>query len=170
MTGTEATARTGAWPGRLGTRGLTVQAAVLCGLLLVQFFLGMITNLFVTIPDTHPGTGTNDFFAGAPAALGWAVASGPAWLAAHAALGMALAAASLVFIVNAVRSRDRMWIWLSVTGAMLLIGAGFNGASFLVFHHDFSSLIMSGLFALSLGAYLAGIFFAARRAMTGSER
>ncbi len=170
MTGTEATVRAGSGQARPSVRGLTAQAAVLCGLLLVQFFLGMITNLFVTIPDNHPGTGTNNFFAGAPAALSWAVASGPAWLAAHAALGMALAAASLIFIVNAVRSRDRMWIWLSVVGALLLIGAGFNGASFLVFNHDFSSLIMSGLFALSLGAYLAGIFFAARRAMTGSRR
>jgi hypothetical protein len=152
---------------RPSTRSLTTQAALLCALLIVQFFAGMITNLYVTIPDSHPGAGASNFFSGASAALGWAVASGPAWLAVHASLGMALAAASLLFIVNAVRSRDRMWIWLSVAGALLIIGAGFNGASFLVFNHDFSSLIMSGLFALSLGSYLAGIFFVSRRAMTG---
>ena len=149
-----------------GSRRLTGQAAILCGLLLIQFFLGMITDLFVTIPDKHPGTGTNDFFAGAPRAVAWAVSSGSAWLAAHAALGLALALASIAFIVAAVRSRDRMWIWLSVVGCLLVIGAGFNGASFLVFNHDFSSLIMAGLFALSLGAYIAGIYIASRRTGT----
>lgn len=167
MTGAGTSVRPGIGRARPSTRSLTTQAAVLCGLLIVQFFVGMITNLYVTIPASHPGTGTNDFFAGAPAALGWAVASGPAWLAVHAALGMALAAASLAFIVNAVRSHDRLWIWLSVAGSLLLIGAGFNGASFLVFNHDFSSLIMSGLFALSLVSYLAGILFASRRTLTG---
>jgi len=41
---------------------------------------------------------------------------------------------------------------------------------FLVFNHDFSSLIMSGLFALSLGSYLAGIFLASRRVTTDRQR
>ena len=167
VTGAGTSVRTGISQARPGGRSLTTQAALLCGLLIVQFFAGMITNLYVTIPANHPGAGTNNFFTGAPAALGWAVPSGPAWLAVQAALGMALAAASLAFIVNAVRSRERMWIWLSVAGALLLIGAGFNGASFLVFGHDFSSLIMSGLFALSLGSYLAAIYLASRRVTTG---
>ncbi len=145
-------------------RRLTGLAAIICVLLLVQFFAGMITNLYVTIPGSHPGAGSSDFFAGAAAALGWAVGSGPAWLAIHAALGMALAAGSLALIVVAYRARDWLWTWLSFAGSMLIIGAGFNGASFLVFGHDFSSLIMAGLFALSLGCYLAGIYLTARRA------
>lgn len=142
---------------------LTRQAMILSVLLIVQFFVGMITNLYVTIPASHPGAGSNDFFAGAPQAVGWAVSSAPLWLAVHASLGLALALASIGFIVTAVRSGDRLWIWLSIVGCLLLIGAGFNGASFLVFGHDFSSLIMSGLFALTLAAYLAGIYAAARR-------
>jgi ABC-type Na+ efflux pump permease subunit len=133
-------------------------------LLLVQFFLGMITNLYVTIPDKHPGAGSSDFFSGAPHAIGWAITSGLTWLAMHVTLGLALAVISIVFIVDAIRSHDKVWIWLSVAGSLLLIGAGFNGASFLVFNHDFSSLIMAGLFALSLGCYLAGIYVASRRA------
>jgi len=147
-----------------GRRRLNGLAALLCLLLLVQFFLGMITNLYVTIPGSHPGAGDRDFFAGAPAAIGWAVGSGPAWLAVHAALGMALAAGSLGFIVVAFRARDWMWTRLSFAASMQIIGAGFNGASFLVFGHDFSSLIMAGLFASSLGCYLAGIYFGSRRA------
>ena len=146
---------------------ITVQAMILCVLLLVQFFVGMITNLYVSIPADHPGSHTRDFFSGAGHSVAWAVSSGPAWLAVHASLGLALAVASIAFIVSAVRTRDRLWIWLSVAGSLLLIGAGFNGASFLAFGHDFSSLIMSGLFALTLGCYLVGIYIAARRTATG---
>ena len=140
------------------------QAMILSALLLVQFFIGMITNLYVTIPSSHPGAGAKNFASGVPAALSWAVGDGAPWLAAHAALGMALAFFSILFIVTAVRAKDRMWIWISVIAALLLIGAGFNGASFVMYGHDFSSLIMAGLFALSLGTYLTGIFCASRRA------
>lgn len=143
---------------------------ILCVLLIAQFFFGMITNLYVTIPAGHPGSNAKDFFAGTARSVAWAVSSGPAWLAVHAALGLALAVASIAFIVSATRSRNRLWIWLSVAGCLLMIGAGFNGASFLVFGHDFSSLIMSGLFALTLGCYLAGIYVAARRTAAGSGR
>jgi len=160
-TRTTVPARTRARP---SNRRLTTWAATLCGLLLVQFFLGMITNLYVNIPDKHPGAGSSDFFSGAPKAIGWAITSGLPALALHVSLGLALAVISIVFIIDAARSRDRLWIWLSVAGSLLLIGAGFNGASFLVFNHDFSSLIMAGLFALSLGCYLAGIYVASRRA------
>lgn len=163
MTGARRAAPAGVSRVRTSSRRLTGPAVILCGLLLVQFFVGMITNLYVTIPDSHPGAHASDFFSGVPDAIGWAIGSGPAWLAMHAALGLALAVASLAFIVSAFRTRDWTWFWLSFAGSMLLIGAGFNGASFLVFGHDFSSLIMSGLFALSLGCYLAGIYISARR-------
>jgi hypothetical protein len=164
VTGARTPVPTSARPVRASSRRLTGPALIISGLLLVQFFVGMITNLYVTIPDSHPGAHASDFFSGAPDAIGWAIGSGPAWLAVHAALGLALAVTSLAFIVSAFRTRDWTWFWLSFAGSMLLIGAGFNGASFLVFGHDFSSLIMAGLFALSLGCYLTGIYISARRA------
>jgi hypothetical protein len=42
----------------------------------------------------------------------------------------------------------------AVLGASFIIGAGFNGASFLDFNHNISSLIMSLLFALATLAYV----------------
>lgn len=149
---------------------LTGQAMILAGLLIVQFFLGMITNLYVTIPASHPGAGDRNFFGGAAHSVAWAVSSGPFWLTMHASLGLALAVASILFIVTAARSGDGLWLGLSIAGCLLLIGAGFNGASFLVFGHNFSSLIMSGLFALTLATYLAGIYIAARRAPAAGSR
>jgi hypothetical protein len=55
-------------------------------------------------------------------------------------------------------------------GALAIIGAGFNGISFLNYGHAFSSMIMAGLWALALACYLTGAILASRRvqAMTGA--
>jgi hypothetical protein len=39
---------------------------------------------------------------------------------------------------------------VGVLGAVAVLGAGFNGASFLDFNEDFSSMIMVSLFAIAL--------------------
>lgn len=49
-----------------------------------------------------------------------------------------------------------------MAGALFLIGAGYNGASFLVYRRGFSSLIMAGLFGLSLGSYVTGLYLDGR--------
>ena len=48
-------------------------------------------------------------------------------------------------------------------GALAIVGAGFNGVSFLDYGHAFSSMIMAGLWALALACYLAGAILAARQ-------
>ena len=131
-------------------------------LLIVQFFAGMITNLYVTIPAHHPGSNAHNYFTGATDSMGWALSSGGIWLAVHAALGLALGLLALHLIMQAVLSHQRRWIWASVAGAVFLIGAGFNGASFLVFGMNYSSLLMAGLFGLSLASYLTGLYLDAR--------
>jgi hypothetical protein len=87
------------------------------------------------------------------------VASGPGWAAAHAAFGLALAVAAIAAVVLALagaRARDRVAVSLSVAGALAVIGAAFNGVSFVNYGHAFSSMIMAGLWALALACYLAG--------------
>jgi hypothetical protein len=51
---------------------------------------------------------------------------------------------------------------MSVLGALAILGAGFNGASFVDYGQNFSSMIMAGLWALALACYIAGVFLAAR--------
>jgi hypothetical protein len=48
------------------------------------------------------------------------------------------------------RQDGRLALGLSVLGALAIVGAGFNGVSFLNYGHAFSSLIMAGLWALAL--------------------
>jgi hypothetical protein len=143
-------------------RQLTVNLAA-CVLLVVQYLLGMVVNLYVTLPGRHPGAGASDYLSGAAAGLAWLITDGPAWAAAHAALGMALAALALAAIAFAWRGGSTADKVTSVVGALAIIGAGFNGASFVNYGHDFSSLIMAGLWALALACYLTGAILAVGR-------
>jgi hypothetical protein len=141
-----------------------------CALLLIQYLLGMVVNVYVILPSRHPGAGAGDYFSGAAAGLAWVVADGPAWAAAHAALGMALAAAALAAAALAWRRGGTGGRAASIAGALAIIGAGFNGASFVNYGHAFSSMIMAGLWALALACYLAGAILAYRPQSTASAK
>ncbi len=150
-------------PGRARRAGrLMVVNLTACALLLIQYLLGMAVNLYVTLPGRHPGAGARNYFTGAVSGLAWVIAHGPGWAAAHAAFGLALAAAALASIALARGQGSRAITGTSVLGALAVVGAGFNGASFLNYGHAFSSMIMAGLWALALACYLTGIFLAAR--------
>jgi len=143
------------------TRQVTINLTA-CALLLVQYLLGMVVNFYVALPGHHPGAGASDYFSGAAVGLAWLISNGPAWASAHAGLGMALAALALAAIVLAWRRSSTAGRAASVTGALAVIGAGFNGTSFLNYGHDFSSLIMAGLWALALACYLTGAILGMR--------
>ena len=150
--------RAGARAGRLLAVNVTA-----CVLLLIQYLLGMVVNVYVVLPGRHPGAGASDYFTGAASGLAWVISDGPGWAAAHAAFGMALAVAALASIALARQQDGRLALVLSVLGALAIVGAGFNGTSFLDYGHAFSSMIMAGLWALALACYLGGVVLAARR-------
>ena len=57
--------------------------------LVVQFMLGMATNLFVQIPTNHPGANPPEYFSGVAQSVTWAILHGPSiWLVLHAVLGL----------------------------------------------------------------------------------
>lgn len=144
----------------MNARLLAVNFAA-CLLLLVQFLLGMATNLFVTLPTLHPGANAPNYFAGMVSGLGWLIPHGAFWAALHAVFGLALVVAAIVAVVLTWRAA-RAAVALSVLGVLAVIGAAFNGTSFLNYGHDFSSMIMSALWALALACYATGMYLAAR--------
>ena len=148
------------------TRQLVINLSA-CALLLIQYLLGMTVNVYVTLPGRHPGAGAANYFSGSAASLAWLIGSGPGWAAAHAAFGMALAAAALAAVALAWRTGSTLGRMTAVVGALAIIGAGFNGASFVTYGHAFSSLIMAGLWALALACYLTGAILAIRHPRTG---
>jgi hypothetical protein len=143
--------------------GLLAVNMIACVLLLVQYLLGMVVNVYVVLPSRHPGAGAGNYFTGAVSGLGWVISDGPGWAAAHAAFGLALAVAALASIALARRQDGRLALLLSVLGALAVVGAGFNGASFLNYGHAFSSMIMAGLWAVALACYGGGAWLAVRR-------
>jgi hypothetical protein len=61
-------------------------------------------------------------------------------------------------LVPAIRSWHRPTITTAAIGALAMLGAGFNGGSYLNYHEDFSSMIMASLFAVAVIAYVVGLW------------
>jgi len=141
----------------------------LCLTLVVQFLLGMVTNLFVKIPDEHPGAHAREYFSGVVAAIGWAIPHGPGWVAAHVMLGLLLGVGAVAGLVTTRRTGLRAHTVLSAVGAFAIVGAGFNGASFVNYGADLSSLLMAALWAIALTSYVVALFLLARRAVEDAD-
>jgi hypothetical protein len=129
--------------------------------LVVQFLLGMAVNLFVTIPLNHPGANPPEYFSGVVQSVTWALLHGHILLILHAALGLVVLAFGIRILVSAIRSRERGLIAASSIGAVAILGAGFNGGSYLNYHQDFSSMIMASFFAIAVVAFVAGLYLTA---------
>ena len=140
---------------RTSTLGRLLLGAIL--LVLVQAGLGMVVNLYVTVPTHHPGAHPANYFTGSLHSVTWAIAHGAATLAVHTTLGLALVVFVVYTAVHALRSGQRAIGGWSVLGALLVIGAGFNGASFLDFAHNINSLIMSLLALAAIGCYATAL-------------
>ena len=112
--------------------------------LLVQFALGMVVNLYVTVPARDQGGGTL-------AAIGRALSGGPAALAIHAGLGLLILLGTITLLVRSVLSRRGPLIWLSAVTLLAVLSAASSGASFVDSGNDGASLGM----ALSTGVALA---------------
>lgn len=136
-------------------------AAVLA--ILVQASLGMAVNLYVALPARHAGSQPSNYFTGSYHSVVWAIGNGAAALAAHAALGLALIVLAFGVVAHAIRLGRRAVILWSIIGGLLVIGAGFNGASFLDFGHNSSSLIMALLAFAAIASYAAAQFLLGRR-------
>ncbi len=130
-------------------------------LLLIQAAVGIVVNLYVAIPAHHPGANPSNYVGGSFHSLVWAIAHGGVALTIHAALGVALAFVVIGIAIDGWRLGSRaIAIWSSIA-AMLVIGAGFNGASFLDFNHDASSLVMALLAFAAIACYSAVMFLLA---------
>ena len=125
-------------------------------LLVAQFLVGVSVNLYVTIPTHHPGAGSGAYLSGALASVFWSFSSGLPLLIIHVVLGIILFLNGVELVLHAVRShRGAAPIWLAAVGLAAIIFAGFNGASFLKYNLNISSMLMSVGFAVVVICYVA---------------
>ncbi len=133
-------------------------AAITLILLAIQFLVGMVVNLYVQVPSVHPGASASNYFVGVVQGVVWAMVHSELALVIHTVLGLLLVLASFILIGFAVAYRQRAWIITSLLGWVGIVGAGFNGASFLNYGHNFSSLLMSIGFLVAMVSYVIGIY------------
>jgi hypothetical protein len=127
------------------TRPLRIQATWLIAALVVQYALGMYTNLFVPFPDGTSG--------GAAWTFAWSQ-----WpLAAHIALGLGLLLGGSVLAVRSFRRSSRSWRAASLVGLISLVLAVLSGVFFIPAQTDLYSYSMSLLFVIAVLAYAWGL-------------
>lgn len=131
---------------------------IFMGLLLIQFGLGMQLNLFATITRHHPGAGATNFVPGAFGGISWAILHGPAALAIHAALGLAILIGAIHNFVWNLRWGTRGTVWATGTGLLLVLAAGLNGGAFLTYNKDTYSLLMALSFGGALLCYAITVY------------
>ncbi|MGH8979830.1 MAG: hypothetical protein ACRDWE_02245 [Acidimicrobiales bacterium] len=125
---------------------------------LAQSALGMGANLYVAVPVDHPGSHPGNYLTGSLHSVGWAITHGTGTLAVHTVLGLALVVMVIAVGVRALSLKRAGVAFWAVLGALFVIGAGFNGASFLDFNDNISSLIMALLALASIGCYAIVLF------------
>jgi hypothetical protein len=120
------------------------QAIGLLGGYLLQFLAGMFLNLFVTIPNKHPGSSGNNYFSRSFHSLVWSLSGSGGWvLSFHVWLALLLVLGSLSLFVMACMAHSTSWSIYGGIAALLSLGAFFNGMSFIDFNKDISSMIMA---------------------------
>lgn len=123
-------------------------------LLVIQFLVGMATNLFVSVPAHHPGAGSGPYLSGAWTSVLWTFGSGLPVLIAHVAIGILLLLSGIELVVHAVRSHRPAAVWLASLGFLAIVFAAFNGASFVKYGQNISSMLMAAGFALAVLCYV----------------
>jgi hypothetical protein len=126
-----------------GVRRVSLAALVM---LVIQYGLGIILNLYIAVPasDAHAG-------------LMQEIASGPLMLTLHALLGLALIGAALVLLVRAVRLQDRVIAVLAAAGLTAIGGAFASGEIFVRNGQSGASLAMALLTGVALLCYIAAL-------------
>jgi len=125
---------------------LKVHTLVIIGMLVLQYLLGIATNLFVTFPES----GTEGQF--------WKFAWSQGVLAAHIILGILLMLGSLVLFVRAIAYKNKGWIVVSLIGFIAIFAAGLAGALFIPSQKDWYSMVMSISFIVALLTYFWGFY------------
>jgi hypothetical protein len=112
-------------------------------LLIIEAGIGMAVNLYVVVPTHHSGAHPSNYFSGSVKSVSWAISHGAMALAIHATIGLLLGLFVIEVVVRAARQSNRSFTAWAVVAGLLVIGAGFNGVSFLDFNETINSLLMA---------------------------
>jgi hypothetical protein len=126
---------------RPGLRRVSVAALIM---LVLQYGLGTILNLYVQVPpaDAHAGIVTE-------------IATAPPALTAHALLGVSLTGTAILLVTRAINRRERLLAVLAAAGLIAIGGAFWAGETFMKNGQDSASFAMAMLTGVALLCYIA---------------
>jgi hypothetical protein len=120
-------------------------------MLIVQFAIGIVVNLYVTVPAADQGSMLH--------AVGRALSDPPAALASHAGLGLLIVLVSIGLVVRAVIARHVPTIVASVIGLLAIVAAAVNGVRFVADGGpNNASLAMALSTAVAMLCYAVSLF------------
>jgi hypothetical protein len=133
-------------PRRARLRQISVAMLVM---LVIQYGLGIILNLYVAVPasDAHAGILTE-------------IATAPAVLTVHAILGVALIGTGVLLVARAAGVRDRLLAVLATAGLTALGGAFGAGEIFVRNGQSTASMAMAILTGMALLCYIGTLTLA----------
>jgi len=127
-------------------------------MLVVQYGLGIVLNLYIPVPAPGPHAG-----------LLQKIAGGPFMLTVHAVLGLSLIGAALLLLVRTVRLGDRVIAVLAAAGLTAIGGAFASGEIFVRNGQSAASLVMALLTGVALLCYIGSLTWVSTRP-TGRAR
>jgi lysylphosphatidylglycerol synthetase-like protein (DUF2156 family) len=133
-------------PRRARLRQISVTMLVM---LVIQYGLGIILNLYVEVPaaDAHAGILTE-------------IATAPSVLTVHVVLGIALIGTGVLLVARAVGVRDRLLAVLATAGLTALGGAFGAGEIFVRNGQNVASMAMAILTGMALLCYIGTLTLA----------
>ena len=114
--------------------------------LVLEYLLGMTTNLYVHFPE------------GVQGGAAWEFAWSQIPLALHIILGLLLFVGAVALAIRSTRSRNKVWIRASGLGLLAIFLSAFGGSSFIPTQKDYYSFLMSISFLVALLSYFWGIY------------
>jgi hypothetical protein len=123
------------------TRRLRMASLGVVSMLILEFILGIVNNLYGATPALGKPIG---LFSGG-------------WLAVHVILGILLVLAAIMQVVRAIRAGHQLVLWMSVIGLIAIIAAIGAGVSFTRDGASGASLGMSIAFAVALSCYVVNL-------------
>ena len=126
--------------------GHRIYAFVIIGLLVIQYALGMVTNMFVQFPDTSD--------------VGqlWEFTRSQLPSGAHMWVGVLLVLSAIIFVIQSAIKKNRNWIVSSVVGLVAIMTAFYGGVMFVSSQVDAYSMVMALAFIVAFLAYGWGLY------------
>ena len=125
---------------------LRIYAFVIIGLLVIQYVLGMVTNMFVQFPDTSDVGQLWEFTRSQPPS------------GTHMWVGVLLVLSAIIFVIQSTIKKNRNWIVSSLVGLVAIMTAFYGGVMFVSSQVDVYSMVMALAFIVAFLAYGWGLY------------